>query len=268
MSKKFIVFSAVLALVLVVSPVLAAKPSGNYLPEVSEESGIYDVPGRADMKVRVIVHKAKPDPSPVLALACDLADLESSAVVSAEAWRLPAVWSYKLNTASVPSLVGGSNLPEIVSESFDAWKSAVPGHFTIDNAGTTSKTRQALDFESIIAWGRTSGTALATTYIWYYTANYKVADVDTIMNKKFAWSWSDPDTWGASGADAGTTCAYEKSYDAQNVMIHELGHWFGLDDEYVSAYANNTMYGSASTKETKKDTLTTGDKLGVQAIYP
>ncbi len=265
MIKKILIFSVILAVLAAFSPVSAAKPTANYLPEVAEENGVYDVPGRPDMKVRVFVHKARPEPSEALALSCDLPDPDSSAVTGAEVWRLPSSAAYKLNTASVPSLVGGGNLSEIVGESFAEWTAVVPGYFTISNAGTTSKTRQALDFENIITWGRTSGTALATTYIWYYTATKMVADVDTIMNKKFVWSWSDPDTWPSD--PEGDTCAFENSYDAQNIMIHELGHWFGLDDEYDTAYANNTMYGYGAKKETKKDTLTAGDKAGLDAIY-
>ena len=77
------------------------------------------------------------------------------------------------------------------------------------------------------------------------------------MNKAYVWTWS-----------GGTTdCAYTESYDAQNILTHEIGHWFGLDDEYTDEYIENTMYGYGSKWEVKKNTLTTGDINGLQAIY-
>ena len=82
------------------------------------------------------------------------------------------------------------------------------------------------------------------------------------MNKRFNWYWSDPSSW-----PAGQICAYEGVYDAQNILTHELGHTIGLDDEYESSYINNTMYGYGSKGETKKNTLTTGDKNGALTLY-
>ena len=41
----------------------------------------------------------------------------------------------------------------------------------------------------------------------------------------------------------------------------------GLADEYTQEYADNTMFGYGSKGETKKNTLTTGDKTGLTAIY-
>ena len=108
-----------------------------------------------------------------------------------------------------------------------------------------------------MAWGRTSRSALAVTYTWYYTNTGEVADVDTIMNNSYPWSWG--------GGSA--TCAYPNSYDAQNILTHELGHWMGLDDKYTEEFINNTMYGYGSPREAKKDTLTNGDIAGLLTIY-
>ena len=78
-------------------------------------------------------------------------------------------------------------------------------------------------------------------------------DVDTIMNQKFPWTLN--------------TCS-TSAYDAADILNHELGHWFGLNDHYTSAYINNTMYGYGSKAETKKVTPAQGDKDGINLIYP
>ncbi|KKS06624.1 MAG: hypothetical protein UU61_C0036G0031 [Parcubacteria group bacterium GW2011_GWB1_41_4] len=96
------------------------------------------------------------------------------------------------------------------------------------------------------------------TYIWYDNTGLAV-EVDTIMNKKFSWSWTP--------YNISNLCSVQNTYDAQNILTHEIGHWFGLDDHYTTEYQENTMYGYGSKNEVKKDTLTIGDVLGLNLIY-
>jgi hypothetical protein len=222
---------------------------------IPERDGIYTDPDHPGIKVRVFVHNEKPaqatPPPPVQ--QCNLADPNSESLVSAAGWKLSPSWTYNLNLNSVPSSVGGANLIKIASDGFGQWNtptgvSFVPGPNTIVD-------RQAYDGQNIIAWGRTSGTALGVTYI-RYTSLGQVVDVDTIMNKKFRWSWSDSNI-----------CAWQDTYDAENILTHELGHWVGLDDEYTGEFADNTMYGYGAKGEVKKDTITNGDFSGASAIY-
>ena len=79
------------------------------------------------------------------------------------------------------------------------------------------------------------------------------------MNKKFSWSWTP--------YNISNLCSVQNTYDAQNILTHEIGHWFGLDDHYTTEYQENTMYGYGSKNEVKKDTLTIGDVLGLNLIY-
>lgn len=256
--KLFAIFAVVLIIVLglSLSPSLAKNDKDGDIPE---QDGIYNVPGHPDMKVRVFVFKEKPakpgKPSPIPTLYCPLDDPNSLALVGPTGWELPDNWTYYINPSSVPSSVGGANLAEITVKSFKVWTDV--SHTSLIYGGTTSIYQKGYDGKSIIAWGRTSGSALAVTYTWYYPSTGMVAEVDTIMNLKFVWMWS-----------GGTTeCAYTNSYDAQNILTHELGHWFGLNDYYAADYKEATMYGYGSKMETKKNTLTTGDIDGVEAIY-
>src|SRR3989339_893192 len=223
--------------------------------QIPEENGVYNDPDNPNIKVRVFVHRerpTKPTPPPPV-LMCDLSDDNSDSLVNSEAWELPATWTYNLNIESVPSTVGVNNLAQIARDGFDEWSG--PTGVVFSRGSDTSISTQKLDYQNIITWGRVSASALGITYI-RYTSSGLVVDVDTILNKKYAWAWSNSNV-----------CAYDGVYDAENILTHELGHWVGMDDEYTSDFVNNTMYGYGAKGETKKDTLTTGDFQGASQIY-
>ena len=252
MNKKQAILSSLgtaIAILLFSGAVFAQSENAN----IPERNGDYSVPGRSDVRVRVFVHEPKERPTSASAAVCE--NPSSDAVVGAAGWKLPlGVWKYKINSSSVPSSVGGANLAGIVSDSFGKWTEAITPATSSPNlvsAGETSKKQKALDFENIISWGRTSGSALGVTYVWYYTTSHLVADVDTIMNQKFPWNLA---------------CTTD-SYNAEDILIHELGHWFGLNDHYTASYVHNTMYGYGSKAETKKITPAQGDIDGINNLY-
>lgn len=260
MMRKLLSFLVITSLFLsfFAGTVWAKNESKKEIPEVD---GVYDDPDFPKIKVRVFVHKGKPvkpgnptPPPPVL--QCELEDLNSFAVVASAGWKLQSTWAYNLNLESVPSSVGSNNLPDIAGDGFSEWSSAITNKVAFFRGADTAVSRQAYDGLNIIAWGRISVNALGVTYIRYYSDTGAVVDVDTILNKKYSWMWSDLNT-----------CAYLDYYDAENILTHELGHWVGLDDEYTSEYANATMYGYGAKGEVKKDTLTTGDIDGASGIY-
>lgn len=265
MLKKIGLLLALVGLVAYINPALATKPVDEQaIPEVD---GIYDVAGHPEMKVHVFVHKApgkpvnsgKPGPG-TSTRVCGLAsaDQDSAAVTGATGWHIPTgTWTYSVNQA-VPATVTG-NVNTIANNAFNAWRGVAQlnSKITIEQGANTSVNRAKLDGQNIIAWGTTSGSALAVTYTWYNQSTGVVTENDTIMNNKFSWNWGN----------AGNDCAWTNVYDAQDIMTHELGHWFGLKDHYTADYVNNTMYGYGATGEVKSNTLTIGDKLGIEAIY-
>lgn len=246
MIKKLIIF--LLAFFLLFAPfVVSAQKPEDWEPP--DKNGVYDVPGKQNLKVRVFVHEP-PNKSYSQEFCTDDG---SSAEVGAAGWHLPPTWDWYLNTDSAPSSIK-SNLKTIADYAYATWQSQLSGKVNLNYAGLTTISRKAYDGINIVAWGRTSGNALGVTYTWYYPDTGLAAETDTIMNKKFTWGWDK-------------NLCDNSYYDAQNILTHELGHWVGLDDEYTGAYVNNTMYGYGSKFEIKKDTLTTGDIDGVKAIY-
>lgn len=263
LSKKisylFAGFALLLTILFSAGSVRADGPPNN--PGLPESPGTYSVPDRPDLRVKVFVHSpnpAKPGPSPTPSLTCNLADPDSATVDGTTGWYIPTgQWIYHLNPSTAPSLIGATNAANLTSNAFSTWSATNVGHKVSFVAGSNTPTNKAaLDGQNIIAWGRTQGSALAVTYTWYNQSTGEVAENDTIFNSRFAWEWSSQ-----------ANCAYSGYYDAQDILTHELGHWMGLDDNYASAYVNNTMYGYGSTTEVKKDTLATGDLTAVNSIY-
>jgi hypothetical protein len=71
-----------------------------------------------------------------------------------------------------------------------------------------------------------------------------------------------------------TTVGAPNSYDVQNTMTHEFGHWLKLLDifitgspSYCESSGESTMCGYTSFNETRKRSLETDDKNGIKAIY-
>lgn len=260
MIKILSLFVSVLLLLVAVTTVSANHNDEHLQPTIPEKNGDYADPEYPGVRVRVFVHEAKGPQPLTLNPVSSCTDPESSAVVGPTGWKLPnGSWTYQLNMGSVPSSVGSSNLPILAGKAFNEWQVS-QNKVTFSRGADTSINKQALDFKNVVSWGRTLGTALAVTYTRYYTATNIVADVDTIMNQKFVWSWTDP--------TANQCSLYSNTYDSQDILTHEIGHWMGLNDHKASEYQHNTMYWSGTTGELKKNTLTNGDKVGVTAIYP
>lgn len=273
--RKILIFSLAASFFVGISAVLAINLPEQATQVIPEQAGVYDVLGRPEIKLKVFVHEPKTDqpvrnnagkPTPQvpqeICTSTLAADPDSTSIVAGAGWKLPTTWVYRLNLNNIPTAVGSANLPTIAENAFSQWTGAINNLVAIERGPDTTLNKAQLDGQNIIAWGRTSGTALAVSYVWYNQTTGELIEVDTIMNSKFTWYWSNPNNWPTD-----QTCAYSGVYDAQNILTHELGHTVGLDDEYDASYINNTMYGYGSKGETKKNTLTAGDRNGALILY-
>lgn len=257
MRKKLTISIFVAAFAWLVFAGVAMAANSSQSQDIPEQNGTYDVPGKPNMKVRVFVHY--PKVKETKPLQCSYSDPESSALVGPAGWKLPSGdWSFYVNSASAPRSVESLGFSSLTNLSFETWQNTEikAAGVNLKNAGGTTLSRKAFDGKNIVAFGSAPGSALGITYIWYYPG--LAVETDTILNKKFAWSWTQYSP---------TACPNLATYDAQNILTHELGHWVGLNDHYTSAYVNNTMYGYGAKGEIKKDTLTKGDLDGVAKIY-
>ena len=151
-----------------------------------------------------------------------------------------------------------------IDSAFATWDSAdTSGNdLTFIDGGITTKNitvNPSMDFSNTVSWeplGSTYPSAIAVTYFWYYRTTKELVEVDTLLNEDLPWSVNPYGTVGFS------------SFDVQNITTHEVGHWLVLGDLYKWRDSELTMYGYASMGETKKDTLGTGDILGINRIYP
>ncbi len=96
--------------------------------------------------------------------------------------------------------------------------------------------------------------ALAITYVTYRTNSGSIVDADIVINAVNE-SWV---VGSEEKADCGT------SYDLQNVITHEFGHFLGLGH---SPDDQATMFATAAHCEIAKRDLAEDDVAGVQSLY-
>lgn len=98
-------------------------------------------------------------------------------------------------------------------------------------------------------------TAFAVTIVWHSTDSGEIFDADILVNERFSPFAICP--------TAG--CLGRLDIDLENVLTHEIGHFFGLahSEEPLA-----TMYASAPRGEIIKRTLDTDDVLGFCEAYP
>jgi len=141
-----------------------------------------------------------------------------------------------------------------IQAGFNTWRAAEPAApaITVATDGTTSAPtanhRYDLMFKNL------GGRTLAITYTWHWsTGEY---ENDIAFNRAMSWFIAP----GEGDGCYDTT----RAFDVQDVATHEIGHVYGLG--HVSS-PYNTMASTATTGETYKRSLASGDIAGIQGIY-
>ena len=163
-------------------------------------------------------------------------------------------WNTSNITYYVNSSGGPSNSLSAIQSSMQTWTDVNTSSFNFIYGGSTSSTAHGTyDGVNIVTFGSMGSTGtLAVNAYWYYVSTGQMIDSDIKFNTNYSWATS-----GSSSA-----------YDVQNVGTHEFGHSLCLKDLYNSADSEKTMYGYASSGETKKRDLHSDDIAGVTFLYP
>lgn len=103
-----------------------------------------------------------------------------------------------------------------------------------------------------------SSSIIAMTVIWYKTEGFgfgtpTIIETDIILNH-------DDFLWGNATKDP-------TKMDLLNILMHEFGHAFGLDDQFNNICENTTMSGFSTEGETKKRSLHQQDIAGAIELY-
>jgi hypothetical protein len=115
-----------------------------------------------------------------------------------------------------------------------------------------------------------SGIPCAAAF--WATSNYKPYCFIVKTNIKFAKNPTDGTNqlcwqgdWCASNY-CQNGCG-DHNVDFLSVVVHELGHNFGLDDRYDGSSSSNTMYGYITERDTMQRTLTACEQNEISAVY-
>lgn len=120
----------------------------------------------------------------------------------------PLVYRVNENTAD---MTGEANEAK---KAFDVWNAAGSA-FHVSYGGSTSVTTVARDNVNAIYFASTGTTSLATNYYWYDSKG-TLFESDIVFNDDYKW--------GATAAS--------NVWDLWTVLLHEVGHSAGLDDQY------------------------------------
>lgn len=111
-----------------------------------------------------------------------------------------------------------------------------------------------------------AGHALGITIVTFDDAG-QILDADIVINggksRPFALMGAPPSSLHTGeGEEEGSSAGV---YDVQNVLTHELGHFFGLGE--TPDVPDATMFPTSARGETKKRDLADDDRAGLRSIY-
>lgn len=160
-------------------------------------------------------------------------------------YKMPGPVSYRVNE-NYPGVTGEG--AEIV-KAFDTWNAA-GSFFRVSRAGESTRTESVGVGNNLneIWFALTSELpdALALNYLWSYPGGDYI-ESDIILNMAYNWAAS------ATGS----------AYDIQSVVLHEVGHTVGLDDQYPNY---DRVMGAAVPGENKR-VLTSHEKAGAVFLH-
>jgi hypothetical protein len=174
--------------------------------------------------------------------------------------------------------------PKVYGAAVDAWRAtgaALPSVSSKSGKERQIGYKSKGENENVVVyaptgWAKANG-ALAITVLTYEEESGRIVDADVLLNgggRYFALfdsdqSSGDPISIDGSGtASSGTgtaTTSKTAKFDVQSVLTHELGHFFGLGEDYDDVKA--TMYVSTRHGEIHKRLVSRGEGAVMTTLY-
>jgi hypothetical protein len=171
-------------------------------------------------------------------------------------------WTMRFNNRGTPDCTG-----EFIAlaAALNTWSNVTKQWYRNKRGDNTDIINKGFDGVNLCVWYEPgysgqegwpwAAGAIAVNIFWLQDAGtfYKVVENDVCFN-------GHDFTWSSKGE------VYKM--DVQNIAAHEFGHNLVLADLYETGTWDYTMYGYASTGETKKRTLHQDDINGIRFLYP
>jgi hypothetical protein len=175
----------------------------------------------------------------------------------------------------------GASADEAVMQAFGQWVGSdpkLPG-LSFDTGKTSSEPRQdgmsTVSYAKISVPGHERDVAITVTYSNDKTG--EIVEADVVLNALYPMGTLTPRVQGQDASDHVHSGSSNKSnsedesidcenrYDAQNVVTHEAGHFFGLGEDMTERKA--TMFLSIDECETHKRVLSATDAQAITTLY-
>ncbi|MFT7516834.1 MAG: hypothetical protein ACI84O_000619 [Myxococcota bacterium] len=158
--------------------------------------------------------------------------------------------SYNIDTAGSDDINDGSHIAAI-EHAFQSWTDVAGSDITLNRgADTTSGSGRTITFDETNSSGYfpAGSSIVAITPISYLIADGRITDADILFNGS-QFTFSTDQTPG--------------TFDVQDVLTHEVGHFIGLDHSPV---VSGSMWPYVSTTQWLHRSLTQDDEAGAVAI--
>lgn len=186
-----------------------------------------------------------------------------------QAWnqRCVPMWIHRSDT-----LFSGSEMEDLVNRSFATWTNLECTDMELLFMGYTDQEsgfdpgdpddqkNVVLSTANAEALGASGPEVLAITLNSFSSATGEIFDADIVFNRAAA-QFEVVDTVAACESRP----AAERSFDIENTLTHEVGHFFGFDHVAIT---EATMLARANACEISKRDLANDDQLAMCTVYP
>ena len=172
-------------------------------------------------------------------------------------WASGTTVTYTVNTKSAPT--GSLNA---VKAAFETWDAQIGDKLFNDNVAQASSNwvGNKHDGRNVVSWGRLGARIIAQTTVWYNPSTKEISEFGMVFSTAYKWGID------SDGELSGTVLVGK--FDVQDIATHEAGHTLMLEDLYMDAASQLTMYGYGAYGQTYARSLGLGDINGIHAIYP